>query len=215
MEKNVPNEVVEIETLLEITPEKLNDPLAFLDNLDGAKKEIAKSESIIAEMKQKLSVFRDDMSQTVDTHRLAGKISERENRIKQSRDQINKAKTVMTRCKAEKEAIAEEINKVSDWLEHKKEIDQSESEEAVDEVDAISAKDVDSVEQSIDLLSVNPQSPHPTLVPLEIPNSLKMYCPERLVAGLLADNVLTIVTFAKKMKTKNKIYRKKIATSLK
>ena len=63
----------------------------------------------------------------------------------------------MSRCKTEKAHLTEEIEKVSDWLESRGNVDQSESVDmaGVDEVDAImTKKDVDNVEKSLDMLSV-------------------------------------------------------------
>ncbi len=145
------SEISEFGALIEVTPEKLSNPQMFLSDLENAKKDISSSEVVLADMKQKLNMFKEDPGQTMDTHKLSKQISEREKQIKSSREQIAKAKAAMNKCKYDKASLVEDVAKISDWVEKQQKFDQSQGE---DEVDSVAQQTTETIAQSFDALTV-------------------------------------------------------------
>ena len=151
LKEDIAADIEKVESLIEVTPEKLADPALLFSSLEQAKKELSHSEALLAEMKQQVSAVKDDPSQTIDDSLLTNRITELEQQIKSSREKINKSKITMNTFKSEKSSLLDEINTISAWLENSK----STIEQGEDEIDGPIVDNAEKLIESIDYLTVS------------------------------------------------------------
>ena len=134
-----------------MTPEKLADPVLLFSALEQAKKEVSHSEALLSEMKQQVSVVKDDPSQTIDDSLLTNRIAELEQQIKSSREKINRSKITISTFKSEKSSLLDELNTISAWLDYSKNTIQP----GEDEIDGPLVDNAEKLIESIDYLTVS------------------------------------------------------------
>ena len=134
-----------------MTPEKLADPVLLFSALEQAKKEVSHSEALLSEMKQQVSVVKDDPSQTIDDSLLTNRIAELEQQIKSSREKINRSKITISTFKSEKSSLLDELSTISAWLDYSKNTIQP----GEDERDGPLVDNAEKMIESIDYLTVS------------------------------------------------------------